>query len=131
MATRFVCTDECDAHINFKQAYLNAKAEDIIIIKSPVGLPGRVINNSFIEKIKQGKTIPFKCDYKCLKTCDPKKAPYCIAKVLANAAQGKLDESFVFAGLNAYRCNEIIPVKELVEKISEELALALATEPLY
>ncbi len=131
MATRFVCTDECDAHINFKQAYLNAKAEDMIIIKSPVGLPGRVINNSFVEKIKQGKTIPFKCNYKCLKTCDPKKAPYCIAKVLANAAQGKLGESFVFAGLNAYKCNEIIPVKELVEKISEELAIALATEPLY
>jgi len=131
MATRFVCTDECDAHINFKQAYLNAKVEDIIIIKSPVGLPGRVINNSFVETIKQGKTIPFKCNYKCLKTCDPKKAPYCIAKVLANAAQGKLDESFVFAGLNTYRCNEIIPVKELVEKLSEELALALATKQIY
>jgi len=128
MASRFVCTDECDAHDNFKQAYLNAGAEDIIIIKSPVGLPGRIINNSFVEKIKQGKTIPFKCNYKCLKTCDPKKAPYCIAKVLANAAQGKLDESFAFAGSKAYRCNEIVPVKALVEKLSEELALALATE---
>ncbi|MFH1616238.1 MAG: nitronate monooxygenase family protein [Planctomycetota bacterium] len=128
LATRFVCTDECDAHNNFKQAYLNAKAEDLTIIKSPVGLPGRVINNSFVEKIKQGKTMPFMCNYKCLKTCEPKKAPYCIAKVLANAAQGNLDESFVFAGSNAYRCNEIIPVKALVEKLSEELALALATE---
>ncbi len=128
IATRFVCTDECDAHNNFKQAYLNAKAEDITIIKSPVGLPGRVINNSFVEKIKQGKTMPFTCNYKCLKTCEPKKAPYCIAKVLTNAAKGKLDESFAFAGSNAYRCNEIIPVKALVEKLSEELALALATE---
>jgi NAD(P)H-dependent flavin oxidoreductase YrpB (nitropropane dioxygenase family) len=128
MATRFVCTDECDAHNNFKQAYLNAKAEDITIIKSPVGLPGRVINNSFVETIKQGKTMPFICNYKCLKTCEPKKAPYCIAKVLANAAQGKLGESFAFAGSNAYRCNEIVPVQALVEKLSEELALALATE---
>ncbi|MDD5326240.1 MAG: nitronate monooxygenase [Phycisphaerae bacterium] len=128
MATRFVCTDECDAHENFKQAYLDAKAEDITVIKSPVGLPGRVINNSFVEKIKQGKTMPFKCDYQCLRTCEPQKAPYCIAKVLANAAQGKLDESFVFAGSNAYKCNEIIPVKALVEKLSEELALALAAE---
>ena len=128
MATRFVCTDECDAHNNFKQAYLNAKAEDITIIKSPVGLPGRVINNSFVEKIKQGNTMPFMCNYKCLKTCEPKKAPYCIAKVLANAAEGKMDESFAFAGSNAYRCNEIVPVKALVEKLSEELALALATE---
>ncbi|MCK4913476.1 MAG: nitronate monooxygenase [Planctomycetes bacterium] len=126
MGTRFVCTDECDAHENFKRAYLNAKAEDLTVIKSPVGLPGRVINNSFVEKIKQGKTMPFKCNYKCLRTCDPNKAPYCIANVLANAAQGKLDESFVFAGSNAYRCNEIIPVKTLVEKLSKELAAALA-----
>jgi len=128
MATRFVCTDECDAHDNFKQAYLNAKAEDITIIKSPVGLPGRVINNSFVEQVKQGKTVPFMCNYKCLKTCDPKKAPYCIAKVLANAAMGKLSESFAFAGSNAYRCKEIISVNALVEKLSEELALALSTE---
>ena len=128
MATRFVCTNECDAHENFKLAYLNAKAKDITIIKSPVGLPGRVINNRFVEKIKQGQTMPFMCNYKCLKTCEPKKTPYCIAKVLANAAEGKLSESFVFAGSNAYRCNEIIPVKTLVEKLSEELALALAAE---
>jgi len=128
MATRFVCTDECDAHSNFKQAYLNAEAEDLTIIKSPVGLPGRVINNSFVERIKQGKTMPFMCNYKCLKSCEPKKTPYCIAKVLANAAEGKMGESFVFAGSNAYRCNEIIPVKALVEKLSEELASALAAE---
>ena len=128
MATRFVCTDECDAHINFKQAYLNAGAEDITIIKSPVGLPGRVINSSFVEKIKAGKTMPFKCNYKCLRTCEPKKAPYCIAKVLAMAAQGKLEESFAFAGSNAYRCNEIVPVKALVKKLVSELMAALAAE---
>ncbi len=126
MATRFVCTDECDAHDNFKKAYLNAGPEDMTIINSPVGLPGRVINNSFVESIKAGKTIPFICRYQCLRTCDPKKAPYCIAKVLANAAQGKLDESFAFAGSNAYRCNEIVPVKVLVEKLTEELTSALA-----
>jgi NAD(P)H-dependent flavin oxidoreductase YrpB (nitropropane dioxygenase family) len=128
MATRFVCTDECDVHQNFKQAYLDAGPDDITIIKSPVGLPGRVINSSFVEKIKQGLTMPFKCSYRCLRTCEPKKAPYCIAKVLANAAKGKMDESFVFAGSNAYRCNEIVPVKVLVERLTEELALALAAE---
>ena len=128
MATRFVCTDECDVHQNFKQAYLDAGPDDITIIKSPVGLPGRVINSSFVEKIKQGLTMPFKCSYRCLRTCEPGKAPYCIAKVLANAAKGKMDESFVFAGSNAYRCNEIVPVKVLVERLTEELALALAAE---
>ena len=130
MATRFVCTDECDAHDNFKQAYLNAKEGDLTIINSPVGLPGRVINSKFVESIKQGKTIPFNCRYHCLRTCNPKEVPYCIAKVLSNAARGKLDESFVFAGSNAYRCTEIVPVKVLVEKLTEELTSALAEEKL-
>ena len=126
MATRFVCTNECDAHINFKMAYINAKPGDITIIKSPVGLPGRVIKNKFVEKIQNGETIPFNCRYKCLRSCDPQAAPYCIARVLANACYGKMDECFAFAGSNAYKCNEIIPVKELVEKLTEELALEMA-----
>ncbi len=125
MATRFVCTDECDAHENFKIAYLKARAEDITVIQSPVGLPGRVINNNFVERIKAGKTIPFKCSYHCLKTCEPETAPYCIAEVLAKGASGKLDESFVFAGSNAYRCNEIIPVRTLVEQLVAELRMNL------
>ncbi|MHC4646398.1 MAG: NAD(P)H-dependent flavin oxidoreductase [Planctomycetota bacterium] len=127
MATRFVCTDECDAHENFKKAYLNAGSCDIAIIRSPVGLPGKVINSRFVEKIKLGKTIPFKCRYRCLRTCDPKEAPYCIAKALANAAEGRLDEAFAFAGSNAYRCNEIISVKLLIARLVEELTLALAS----
>jgi NAD(P)H-dependent flavin oxidoreductase YrpB (nitropropane dioxygenase family) len=131
MATRFVCTDECDVHNNFKQAYLNAEAEDLTIIESPVGLPGRVIKNRFVEKIRQGTTIPFKCNYHCLKTCDPQRAPYCIAEVLANAAEGKLDESFAFAGSNAYLCNEIIPVDVLVKKLVEELASGIDQEETY
>jgi nitronate monooxygenase len=128
MATRFVCTDECDVDEKFKQAYLDAKEGDITIIKSPVGMPGRVINNSFVEKIKQGLTMPFKCSYKCLRTCEPGKAPYCIANVLSKASMGQLDESFAFAGSNAYKCNEIIPVKVLVDKLTKELASALAAE---
>ncbi|OHB54256.1 MAG: 2-nitropropane dioxygenase [Planctomycetes bacterium GWF2_50_10] len=125
MATRFVCTDECDAHDNFKQAYLNSSAGDITIIASPVGLPGRVINSNFVEQIKNGKTSAFNCKYKCLRTCEPKVAPYCIAKALANAAQGNLDDSFVFAGSNAYKCTEIVPVKRLVEQLTAELTAAL------
>ena len=120
MATRFVCTEECDVHDNFKQAYINAGKDDITLIKSPVGLPGRVIKSEFVNKIKGGETIPFKCKYKCLRTCNPAEAPYCIADVLSKAADGKMDESFAFAGSNAYRCNEIITVKELVARIVKE-----------
>ncbi|MBF0555157.1 MAG: SDR family oxidoreductase [Nitrospirae bacterium] len=86
MASRFVCTNECDVHENFKKAWLDAKEEDLVIIKSPVGLPGRVIRNEFVERMIKGETIPFKCTYRCLKTCDTKTIPYCIAKALINAA---------------------------------------------
>jgi len=130
MATRFVCTDECDVHDNFKQAYINAHAEDITIIKSPVGLPGRVISNSFVEEIKEGRNVPFKCKYRCLRTCDPDKAPYCIAEVLAKAAEGNLDESFAFAGSNAWRCNEIVPVRLLVNKLVEEYKAEQCEDPI-
>lgn len=129
MATRFVCTDECDVHDNFKQAYINARAEDITIINSPVGLPGRVISNSFVEGIKQGRTVPFKCKYRCLRTCEPDKVPYCIAEVLAKAAEGNLDESFAFAGSNAWRCNEIVPVRLLVNKLVEEYKAEQCEDP--
>jgi len=122
MATRFVCTTECDVHPNFKQAYLDATDADITLIKSPVGLPGRVINNAFVEAVKKGAHIPFECKYQCLKSCDPTVAPYCIAQVLADAAEGKLDHSFAFAGSNVSRCNEIISVRELMAKLAKEYA---------
>jgi nitronate monooxygenase len=128
MATRFVCTDECDVHQNFKLAYVKAGKEDITVIKSPVGMPGRVINNAFVEKIKRGETVPFNCAYQCLKSCDPMTAPYCIAVVLLKAAEGKLDEAFAFAGENAYRCNEIVPVKQLIGQLAEETAYHLSKD---
>lgn len=117
MATRFVCTEECDVDIKFKQAYLNAGPEDITLIKSPVGLPGRVIRNAFVDKVNKGETIPFKCKYHCLRPCNPRVAPYCIAEVLARASEGDMDEAFAFAGTNAYRCNEIVSVKELIQTL--------------
>ena len=128
MATRFVCTEECDAHINFKNAYLNATQDDITLIKSPVGLPGQVINSPFVEKIKSGQTVPFRCPYKCLKSCNPETAPYCIARVLANAAEGKMDLAFAFAGSNAYRCNEIISVKTLIQRLADEYTESISVQ---
>jgi NAD(P)H-dependent flavin oxidoreductase YrpB (nitropropane dioxygenase family) len=125
MATRFVCTDECDVHEDFKQAFLSAKKEDITIINSPVGLPGRVIRNEFTKRVLQGETIPFRCPHHCLRSCNPRTAPYCIARVLGEASRGLLDNSFVFAGANAYRCTEIVSVKALVSQLKQELSVAL------
>ena len=120
MATRFVTTHECDASDKFKQTYVDSSKEDMVIIKSPVGLPGRAIRNTFLDEVSQGKKKPFKCLYHCLKTCELEKSPYCITLALINAKKGNLSHGFAFAGENAYRAKEIISVKELVEKLKEE-----------
>lgn len=120
MATRFVTTHECDASIKFKQAYIDAKQEDTVIIKSPVGMPGRAICNEFIAEVGAGKKTPFKCPYHCIITCDAQSSPYCIALALMNAQKGDLKHGFAFAGSNVYRCKEIVSVKELIADLEEE-----------
>jgi nitronate monooxygenase len=120
MATRFVTTYECDASEKFKQTYIDSRKEDIVIIKSPVGMPGRAIKNTFLDEVSQGKRKPFKCPYHCLKTCDYKNTPYCISLALVNAKKGNLSHGFAFAGENAYRAKGIISVKELIETLIEE-----------
>ena len=120
MGTRFVATHECDASLKFKQAFINCKEDDLAIIQSPVGLPGRAIRNKFIDEVSAGDRKPFKCPWKCLKTCSFREAPYCIAKVLANSRKGNMEEGYAFAGTNAYRVQEIISVKELFESLEQE-----------
>lgn len=124
MATRFVATDECDADIKFKEAYLAATEEDIVILKSPVGMPGRAINNKFLKKVAiENKKIESCVD--CLQTCDPKVAPYCISTALINSVTGNVDEGLVFAGSNVYRVDKIVPVKDLIEELVHDAELAL------
>lgn len=125
MATRFVATHECDASIKFKEAYLECQKDDLTIIDSPVGMPGRAIKNKFLEEVLSGVRKPFKCPWMCLKTCNFKKAPYCIALALTNAKKGKLEGGFAFAGSNAYRVDKITSVKELIANLSEEYEKAL------
>lgn len=120
MATRFVATDECDAAIQFKEAYVNCRQEDLTIIDSPVGLPGRAIQSSFLEEVSAGEKKPFKCPWKCLKTCELESSPYCIALALVNAKKGNLRNGFAFAGANAYRVERIVPVKELMQSLAME-----------
>jgi nitronate monooxygenase len=120
MATRFVTTDECDASQGFKQAYIDASEEDIKIIKSPVGMPGRAIFSSFIQKVKDGKKQPKKCPFKCIKTCDITKSPYCIIIALKNALKGNFENGFAFAGSNAFRATKISSVKEVFQSLLKE-----------
>jgi len=127
MATRFVATDECDASAAFKQSYVDCRQEDLVIIDSPVGLPGRAIRNRFLEAVKIGKKHPFQCNWACLKTCDFGNTPYCIGEALINAKRGLFNEGFAFAGANAYRVNGIISVKALIQSLLSEFSTASAS----
>lgn len=120
MGTRFVATHECDAAIEFKQAFVDAEEDDLVLIKSPLGLPGRAVRNKFIEDVNLGVRKPFKCPYHCIKTCDPKNSPYCISFALISAKKGKLKHGFAFAGTNAYRIDKIISVKALITSLLQE-----------
>lgn len=119
MATRFICTEECDADIKYKEAFINAKKEDIEIVKSPVGMPGRAIMTKLTERLKNDERIPVKRCYNCLVPCDVKTTPYCISSALINAAKGNLDEGLVFSGSNGYRNDKIVTVKELMDELKE------------
>lgn len=120
MGTIFVTTNECDASQNFKQTYIDAKKEDIGIIKSPVGMPGRAIFNDFLEKVRQGKKQPIICPFKCIKTCEVSSSPYCIITALINAVKGNFNSGYAFAGSNAFRATSITSVKETFVKLINE-----------
>lgn len=116
IGTRFVVTEECDASDEFKQAYINARKEDIEVVTSPVGLPGRAILTPFICRTKEGKIPIDKC-FKCLQHCNPMNTPYCITKSLINAINGNINDGLVFCGLNAYRLKKMTTVKEIFEEL--------------
>jgi NAD(P)H-dependent flavin oxidoreductase YrpB (nitropropane dioxygenase family) len=120
MGTRFVTTEECDASPAFKQAYINAVKSDIEIIKSPVGMPGRAILSNFITKVRDGKKQPKVCPFKCIKTCDISKSPYCIIIALINALKGNFENGYAFAGSNAFRATKISSVKEIFQTLLKE-----------
>lgn len=118
MATRFVATEECDADIKFKEAYINAEKDDIKIVKSPVGMPGRAILNDFVKKTMSERQKVKKC-FNCLHKCDPATTPYCISYALINAANGVLDDALIFCGENAYKVDKITTVKEIFRELTE------------
>lgn len=119
VGTRFVTTEECDAPMAYKKAYLDAGQEDIVIVKSPVGMPGRAIKNKFLEQVSKG---PLKVEwcFQCLEHCNPAQVPYCITKALINAAEGRIDDALLFCGSNAYRCEKIETVEDVMKELCGE-----------
>lgn len=120
VATRFVTTKECDADIRYKETYLNAKEEDITIVKSPVGMPGRAIKNSFMERVMKGEKIPHSPCHRCLAKCNPSEIPYCITDALIHAAKGEVEEALLFCGAYAYRAEHLETVKEVIDSLMPE-----------
>lgn len=124
MGSIFVPTDECDAAIEFKKVYIDAHAEDVRIIQSPVGMPGRAIDGEFIRSVDSGEQRPRSCPYKCIKTCDYTRSPYCIVLALYNAARGNMKKGYAFAGSNAYLTEKIRSVREVIDKLKADFLLS-------
>ena len=124
VATRFVTTEECDAPMSYKQSYIDAKEEDIVITQSPVGMPGRAIHNQFLKKVEEykasGERAKISHCYQCLEHCDPATIPYCITKALSNAAEGVLEQALLFCGTNASRAEKIETVDEVMRDLAGE-----------
>ena len=120
MATRFVATDECDASDDFKNAYLNSTIDDVEIVSSPVGMPGRAILNDFVKRTKEGNVKVERC-YDCMIPCNPADTPYCITQALINSVTGNIDNGLVFCGENTHRIKEIVPVQKLMDSLEKEV----------
>ena len=124
MGSIFVTTQECDASQTFKEVYIHSKPEDVLIIESPVGMPGRAIDGEFIRNVEKGQEKPKCCSFHCIKTCDYQKSPYCIIKALYNAAKGNMKRGYAFAGSNAFLSEKIRSVKEVITTLNNEFLLA-------
>lgn len=127
MATRFVAAYECDADEAYKQSYINARKEDIVIVQSPVGMPGRAIMNSFLHKAEKGK-IPHERCHSCIRACNPAETPYCITEALVNAATGHIEDALLFCGANAWRVEKLEHVKDIMKEFATDECAACAEE---
>ena len=119
MATRFVTTWECDAADAYKQAYIRAKREDIVLTKSPVGMPGRAIRNAFLERAAKERIPHGRC-HGCITSCRPGETPYCITEALIAAVRGDVENGLLFAGENAWKARKMEHVAEIMEELSRK-----------
>ncbi|HEY9607075.1 MAG TPA: nitronate monooxygenase family protein [Allocoleopsis sp.] len=121
IGTRFITTEECDADIRYKEFHLNASPEDIAIVPSPVGVPGRALRNKFVEKaIAHSPDLERRCIANCLQACNcrDKRETYCLIQALDRAARGDVENGLVFAGTKAGRTKRIMPVAELMAELT-------------
>lgn len=125
IGTRFIATEECDADIEFKNAVINAKKEDIEIVQSPTGFPGRGIMNDFMRRNKERGNVCIKNCLNCMIPCTPTDTPYCISEALIQSAQGNLNNGLIFVGSNAWRIDKMTTVKTLIDELVQQANQAL------
>ncbi len=118
IASRFVLSEECSVSREFKETFLQAEEDDIVLVQSPVGMTGRAIKTPFIERMERGDDVSAKkCKHKCLKKCSYK---YCINERLMASCTGDVENGLVFSGANTWRMNEILPVREIFDRFVTE-----------
>lgn len=124
-ATRFIATEECDASHACKQALLDARAEDVVIVQSPVGMPGRALHSPLIQRVENGTQPAIAHCTHCLTACDCKTAPYCISQALSAAVRGDWENGLFFCGANAGSIHTLSTVEAQMDQIMNEYAEAL------
>ena len=123
LGSSFIATEECDASLAFKEAIISSNKDQIRLIKSPVGMPGRAVENEFLLAAERGEKRPKSCKYNCIKSCDPKTTDYCICEALLSAYLGKFESGFAFSGANAGKIKSITTVNEVFERLQKEYDL--------
>ena len=119
-ATRFIATEECDAAPGYKEALLRARPEDVTIVQSPVGMPGRALRSPLMERVEAGTQPPVERCIRCLSACNPKTAPYCISRALIAAVRGDWENGLFFCGAGAGEVNTLSTVPEQMDQIMRE-----------
>lgn len=125
MGTRFVASDECDAPLAFKQKYVNATNEDTLLVKTTVGLQGRIIKNSFSDLITSQEKVKIINCHDCLKNCSYR---FCTLDSLYKVMEGDVENGLVFAGARVHEINEILPVQQIINILTEEFQMSYGVQ---
>ena len=120
IGTYFITTEEAGIDVRSKQVFIDAKKEDIVVIKSPVGLPVRVLKTPLVQRVLSGNREKFTCPYRCLRSCNPSKSLFCIARALLATWKGDVEHGLYMIGCNIEATTRIFPVKEFFDTLAGE-----------
>ncbi|HBC89070.1 MAG TPA: nitronate monooxygenase [Lentisphaeria bacterium] len=119
IGTHFIASEEAGLDHRSKEVYVKARREDVTVIKSPVGLPVRVLKTPLVNRVLSGSREKFTCPYRCLRTCNPGKVPFCIAKALLSTWRGDVDNGLYMAGCNVEAIKEIYPLEKFFRSLED------------